>query len=560
MFFDFHPVKMVKILSAFGEGGRAKKHRGCSGRRPRQEQMSAMLPSEVFNLLRVPAASSPDASLRKAWLSQQSKPCKDVIALAVPLRKVPTTLEAFRHAMAENPKSGDWVLSSWYIVHVGAADGREWGWSNAPYDVKKRVSDTKPLYSTDADGPFVGQTRFWSFTKVSNNMNKGPRCEAQEGQDLSFVLPPGTCFSHFLREDSYGDKPLFFVGEEQHELAPYAPVLLQLSSTNCEQAAKGNGLKLRRVVALPPAVLGAFCDKFFTRKEHLEEARALAVSFPALANTAKSCAGCPLGCRVDRSAYWYHDEAAQVVELLDSGIDPELGGKLVFAEELLLKALHSSDVKRSLRMLTVALGHGAVTCVVAVDKDDAAGVCRVVHLHVDVAEALWLPLLHKSRNADSQALPATSMLTMCFGQALQDPGRAPASEGLRFLQWYSPSCKVPMATEDGREVSQYIVFEMELDTKNVDGLRELPHKTFLMDGVEGTHYAVKMFRTEGVHFQQDVGLVCTGPELLLSWQLRPGLGAEASSALHTARKRQFVQADWMDTDDGAGAKKVRFAE
>ena len=39
-------------------------------------------------------------------------------------------------------------------------------------------------------------------------------------------------------------------------------------------------------------------------------------------------------------------------------------------------------------MLTVALGHGAVTCVVAVDKDDAAGVCRVVHLHVDVAEAL----------------------------------------------------------------------------------------------------------------------------------------------------------------------------
>lgn len=267
-------------------------------------------------------------------------------------------------------------------------------------------------------------------------------------------------------------------------------------------------------------MLGAFCDKFFTRKEHLEEARALAVSFPALANTAKSCAGCPLGCRVDRSAYWYHDEAAQVVELLDSGIDPELGGKLVFAEELLLKALHSTDVKRSLRMLTVALGHGAVTCVVAVDKDDAAGVCRVVHLHVDVAEALWLPLLHKSRNADSQALPATSMLTMCFGQALQDPGRAPADEGLRFLQWYSPSCKVPMATEDGREVSQFIVFEMELDTKNVDGLRELPHKTFLMDGVEGRHYAVKMFRTEGVHFQQDVGLVCQAPELLLSWQLR----------------------------------------
>ena len=43
-------------------------------------------------------------SLRKAWLAAQSRPCKDVVALALPLRRVPTTLEAFKHSLAENSK------------------------------------------------------------------------------------------------------------------------------------------------------------------------------------------------------------------------------------------------------------------------------------------------------------------------------------------------------------------------------------------------------------------------------------------------------------------------
>jgi hypothetical protein len=526
--------------------------------------MSAMLPSEVYNLLRLPAAPSAEASLRKAWLASQSKPCKDVVALAMPLRKVPTTLEAFRHALAENSKGGDWLLSSWYVVHVGAADGREWGWSNAPYDTKKRLPDTKPLYSTDSDGPQAGQTRFWSFKKVSNNMNKGARVEDGDGEDLSFVLPPGTSFSHFLREDSYGDKPLFCVGEEQHELAAYAPVLLQLSSTNSEQAAKGNGLKLRRVLPVPASVLGAFCDKFYARKEELDEAQQRAAGCKALSSTAKPVAGCPLACKVDRNAFWFHDEAAQVVEILDSGVDPELGGKLLVPAEMLLRTLHSADLRRSLNMLTVALGHGAVTCVVAASKEDAPGVCRVVHLHVDVAEALWLGTLQKSRNADCPELPVTSVLTMCFGQALADSAR-PAGESLRHLQWYSPSCKVPLATEDGHEVSRHVVFEMELSAKSVDGQRELAQKTFLMDGVAGAHYTVKMFLAGSVQFQPHAGLACENLEPLLSWQLRPGLGAEAGSALQTTRKRQFVQADATDNEllavepGGApAAKSVRF--
>jgi len=443
---------------------------------------------------------------------------------------------------------------------VGAADGREWGWNNAPYDTKKRLSDTKPLYSVDGDGALAGQTRFWAFKKVSNNMNKGPRVEACDGEDLSFVLPAGTCFTHFLREDNYGEKPLFFGCDGLQEVQAYAPVLVQLSSTNHEQAEKGNGLKLRRVLPLPAHALSSFSDKFFSFKVDLEHAQQGAAGFKALTSVTKPAAGCPLSLKVDRNAYWFHDEAAHVVELLDSGVDPELGSKLVIQEDVLLRAVQSADVQRALNMFTIAIGHAAVTCVVVANKDDAAGVCRVVHLHVDVAEALWLGALQKNRNADSPELPCSSALTMCFGAPLgagallgEDEPPAPLSR----LQWYAPSCKVPMATEDGREVLKHVVFEMELEMQTVAGQREVPQKTLLMDSVAGPHYVVKILLAEAVEYDPLVGLRCKKLEPLLSWQLRPGLGADVNASTFASRKRPCVRADAQDADLLKG-KKVRF--
>jgi hypothetical protein len=525
-----------------------------------QMSVPRMLPSDVFNLLRAPVTAGPEASLRKAWLASQSRPCKDVVVLAMPLRRVPTTLEAFRHALAENNKGGDWIISNWYVVYVGAADGREWGWSNAPYDTKKRLPDTKPLYSTDVGGAHAGQTRFWSFKKVSNNMNKGPRVEAADGEDLSFVLPSGTCFTHFIREDSYGEKPLFCVSEGQHELEAYAPVLLQLSSTNHEQAAKGNGLKLRRVLSVSNNLLAVFLDKFYARKLDLDEAQHAATSCQALSSMVKPAAGCPLACKVDRNAFWFHDEAAQVVEILDSGVDPELCGKLLVPENMLLRALHSADIGRALRMLSVALGHGAVTCVIAASKDDAPGVCRVVHMHIDVAEALWLGTLQRARLGCGAELPATSQLTMCFGSAIAETSAGRGQHG-SHLQWFAPHCKVPVATEDGRELHRHIVFEMSLLQKSVEGHREVAHKTFLMDMVAGTHYVVRMYHVENVRYEPEHGLLCEDPVLLLSWQLRPGLGADTGAAgLHCTRKRQFVHADEGDDDSPqpSGARNDAF--
>ena len=502
---------------------------------------------EIFNLLRVQDSAASEPALRKAWLGAQQTPCKDVVALALPLKPVPTTLESFKQALLENGKGNDFLISSWYVVYVGCADGNEWGWSKVPYDSKKRLpaSELKPLYSGEE-----GETRFWSFKKVSNNMNKGARVD-EEGEDLSFVLPKGACFSVFLREDSYDGSRPFFAAEGSGTLEAYTPVMLQLSSTNHEQAGKGNGLKLRRVVPLARTVLSTFRDEFFASKMELEQAQARAAAIKALSATAKHMSGCPVLCRVSHTAFAFHD--AEVVELIESGVDPELGSKLLIPVAMLLEAMHSADVSRALRMLNVALGHGAVSCLVVASKTSEAA--TVVHLHVDLAEAMWLHTLQKSKVVDFPTeLPVTSMLAMCLGPSVAAGAAGFGSDVATHLQWYCPRKQVQVATPDGREVLNYVVFEMELAPRQTAGLREEPEKVLFMDEVAGMHHLVKVYYAEKVTYEAG-GLVCENPRMLVTWQLRPGLGAEVLGGHLVARKRQYLAADEQDLMNCGGTPK-----
>jgi len=135
-------------------------------------------------------------------------------------------------------------------------------------------------------------------------------------------------------------------------LQAYQPVLLQLSSTNGEQAAKGNGLKIRRVLTLAANVLHAFLDKFCINKTELELAQQRARDTKALSAMARSVPRCPLVCHVNKNAFCFHDASAHVIEICDSGVDSEMGCKLLLPESVLLQALLCTDVSRALRMLT----------------------------------------------------------------------------------------------------------------------------------------------------------------------------------------------------------------
>ena len=97
-----------------------------------------------------------------------------------------------------------------------------------------------------------GETRFWSFKKVSNKKNKDTRIEEPvDGVNTSFKLPRCSVLTFFVREEAYEAGKNVFVGACDHAtIVAFSPVLLQLSGSNSEQVLKSNSLKLCRVMPL----------------------------------------------------------------------------------------------------------------------------------------------------------------------------------------------------------------------------------------------------------------------------------------------------------------------
>ena len=494
----------------------------------------SMQAAEIYNLFRVHEKSKQENALRKAWNVSKSS-CKDVIAMAMPLKPVAYSLEGFNKL---NSKQQDCITASFYIVYVGQGDGQEFGWSKAPYDNKnKKREEQKPLYTVDTSAETKGQTRFWSFKKVSNNMNKGPRVESSD-QDLSFVLKAGTCITVFLRQDNYEEQKCMFEGawEQEHEhgiVTSHSPVILQLSGTNDEQAAKGFGLKLRRVLPASREVINDFCECFYQNKQELQAVQTEMMELTPLKSVCKSMQGCPMLCKVQENAFVFKDADSNLLEIIDSGLDESLGKKLLVSEDIILKSMNSTNISRCLRMLSVAIGHNAVKCVFVQNKAEGSDACTVVHMHVDMAEAFWINLLHKSKDVDfPTSLPKSSMLTMCFGKPIADSSRdshressrkedeymfAQESKCMQYLQWYSPSQLLQVATADGREVRCNVVYEMQLDMKQCDGQRDVNNKLLFMDEVSGFHYVVKVYHAETVVYTEENGLTCNNAKLLITW-------------------------------------------
>ena len=245
--------------------------------------------------------------------------------------------------------------------------------------------------------------------------------------------------------------------------------------------------------------------------------------------------GCPLVCKVDNNAFCFHDASAQVVEICNSGVDSEMGCKLLLPESVLLQSLLCTDISRALRMLTVALGHVAVTCLIV--KQETADNSTVLHINIDLVESLWLGTLQKCKIADYPTnLPCTDILTMSIGQKLL----AGPSVGA-CLHWYNPTAKILMMTNSGVEVYKSIVFELQLENTHFSGQLEHEQKALFMDDVEGAHHVLRIFHADAVEFAEGKGISCQTPTLLLCWQLWPGLGVELSGVAHsTTRKRQLL--------------------
>lgn len=375
-------------------------------------------PSDVFRTFALQPPIDPARTLLGHYMSVSSK-CKDVLVLAMPLRDVPVSKEAFAEQNA-----GEFFRAQFYVVRVGPVDGQDWGWSNAPYDSSKKTprADLKPLYSTDTHEATKNETRFWAFKKVSNNKNKGPKIEEPvDGVDTSFVLPRGSVLTFFMREDSYDDGKHLFASSGEFALIPaFNPVILVLSGTNGEQALKGNGLKLRRIMPLRADAFSPFMHDLGSSKREAMERQEVARNYPAIANVAGRASMCPVACHVLSAAFLFQDEELakrDMIEIVESGLEQDVGSVLLMPVGMLTAAVHTHDFERAKRFFSLALAHGAVKCVVV--PADGTGQAHVVNVHIDVQGMLWLDTLQQMRTNDRPAeLPNTDTLVVCFGKRI----------------------------------------------------------------------------------------------------------------------------------------------
>jgi hypothetical protein len=509
-------------------------------------------PYDVFQTFVAQSAVDPGRAIQEQWMSTSVK-CKDVLVMAMPMKDIPVTKEAFTEQGAS-----DFMRAQFYIVRVAPVDGQDWGWSNAPYDCAKKTprGDLQALYTVDTQEETKNETRFWAFKKVSNNKNKGVRIEGPvDGVDTSFTLPRGTVLTFFIREDSFDAGKNVFVNAGEEAIIPaYTPVILQLSGTNGEQALKGNGLKLRRIMPLLSDSFAPFMDDLSSSKREAMERQDLARKYPAIANVAGRTATCPVVCSVLSGAFVHQDEDLErrgMLEIVDSGLELDVGSVLLMPTALLMAALHTEDFARAKRLLCVALGHGAVKCVAV--PSDVHGEAVVVHVHVDVQKMLWLDTLHQMRASDRPAeLPNTDTLVACFGRRMGSDanGVGFGSEGQHdVLQWYNPSKAVALASADGSEVMHHFVFEMDLEMKRALGVAEVPKKYFLMDEADGLHHSLRVFKVERANYTPETGL-CTSvdPKIFITWQLRPTHGNCDTRALggRANRKRPCYEPDEID--------------
>ena len=158
--------------------------------------MLGMSVREVYSMLRT--HQSVDMT---SLLHENVNNSKDVLVAAFLMDALPVTVEQFNKM-----RTDEYYRVKVLVCAVDKIDANDYGWSKAPYDSKKTLSraDQKPLYTVDAHGKTEGQTRFWSYKKVSNNMNKGERQEERINDiDTSFVVPNNCSLSFFIRETNF---------------------------------------------------------------------------------------------------------------------------------------------------------------------------------------------------------------------------------------------------------------------------------------------------------------------------------------------------------------------
>jgi len=456
----------------------------------------------------------------------------DVEVLGVLTEETPTNAASFDVLC----RGKEWISLGFAVVAVGPP-----GFSSVPYTSGKKDKEetSLPLYSTSEEG----KTVFSTFEKVKNNKDRGKRLQQMETEDgpkpATAVLEPGVCLSTFLREDTFSPGNTFIVKDagEMPEVLPAGTfVWLQLGVKNCEQAAKGQLIKFKKMkLCREPARSMASAYRFLPRDAAACSALSTAVhtACPAIAKqiylTNKNTL---TGGGVQKSAFVTYNEIENTIVLTDWYEDaPEVS----FDAVDLMSQHGFYDPPRLLRWLNfVAIPSKAVGVAVLTKTryDNDSVTYMGVAMHIDVTLALQLVQLQSVETVPAAVGLGAGIDVSCHGDV---------------VLWSDPAVR---ATE------RRLVFA--LNTKP-GALRVAAPNTrdsalFLSDGCAGRHHTLSVHSVapddwpaaaEQVIVSLNTrGLDRPAPPIIVL-QLRP---ENRGVALHK-RKRPVLEVDAADDRD-----------
>jgi hypothetical protein len=224
------------------------------------------------------------------------------------------------------------------------------GWNSAPYKKNQKVANRQKL-AEFVGGP-IPALRLYSFEKVTNNSEKGPRCN-----DISFELHAGNALMYWLDEKRLGEiRDTIPTGLLQ--IPAFTVCEVEISPNNNEAIAKGYGCSIKKIKpcdftlhsclpdieAFPPSFVDASTAvlKHQTAQPHLGSS--LVVNEPSFF------------IHVADKAY-IHEDADQptFVTLVNTGIDP-----VDIPLPTLMQYTNSTKKAQACALLEMAIAQGAL--------------------------------------------------------------------------------------------------------------------------------------------------------------------------------------------------------
>lgn len=224
------------------------------------------------------------------------------------------------------------------------------GWNSAPY--KKNQKQARPQKLSEFVGGPIPGIRFYSFEKVPNNSEKGPRCN-----DITFELQAGNVLMYWLDEKRLGEiKDIIPAGLLQ--IPAFTVCEVEIAPKNNEAIAKGYGCTIKKIKprdltlysclqdieAFPPSFVDASTALLKHQKAQTYLTNDLVVNEPSFF------------IHVCDKAYIHEDpDQPAFITVVNSGIDP-----VDIPVPTLMQYTNSTKNAQACSLLEMAIAQGAL--------------------------------------------------------------------------------------------------------------------------------------------------------------------------------------------------------